>query len=390
MENKLVNNTVDFNTIQIEFIDNNSSPFWFDIKNIDWFEISIKEFDWYYLVELWSDEIDDWRDYLFDKNRNLVTWEQRREELESRESEVYENDWYRLERKRKVDLKKQQEYFNIKVFLNSRLIEEREISAMWEFISMEDEYKDFLRRDKLKSEQEKAIERYKNSSLEEKLLYWSSLIWSYVREWDKFNINEIRNTQEENIDLFLNSLISSISDLINLDKSEVLEKYFIFDDLARSHIKTETIEWVDFSYEELAKRMWDLFYEPLASMLNSISIELEKQIDSNEEVVRLLKEASNHILKAWDHCKPYVTDIKQLEKKSKHTFDIKDISLSNEQLARAIAYLENHKLKEFLELLSAKINKDWEADKWRNPPRVKLADELFACADKLKLASQVL
>jgi hypothetical protein len=56
--------------------------------------------------------------------------------------------------------------------------------------------------------------------------------------------------------------------------------------------------------------------------LNSISIELDKQIDSNEEIVKLLKESSAHILKAWDHCKPYVTNISELEKNSKHTFDI--------------------------------------------------------------------
>lgn len=382
MENRLTNNIFDFNTIKIEFIDNNSSSFWFDIKNINWFEVSIKEFDWYYIVELWSDELNDWRDYLFDKNRNLITWEQRKEEIENRETEAYEIDSCRLERKRKVDLKKQQEYFNIKVFLNWKLIEEREISAMWEFTSMEDEYKDFLRRDKLKSDEEKSIEKYKNSSLDEKLSYWTSLVWSYIREWDKFNINDIRNTQEENIDLFLNSLVNSISDLTNLDRSEVLERYFILDEIAKSHIRTETIEWIDFSFEELAKKMWDLFYEPLASMLNSIAIELERQIDSNNQIVNLLIEASNHILKAWDHCKPYITDINELEKNSKHTFDIKNTSLSNEELARAIAYLENNKLKEFLELLSKKLQKDWLADEWRK--RLKLANELFEASRLLK------
>jgi len=93
-------------------------------------------------------------------------------------------------------------------------------------------------------------------------------------------------------------------------------------------------------------------------MLNSISIELEKQDNNDEEIVKLLKQASNHILKAWDHCKPYITDINELEKNSKHTFDIKDTTLKNEQISRAIAYLENAKLKEFLELLSKKLHKD--------------------------------
>jgi hypothetical protein len=93
-------------------------------------------------------------------------------------------------------------------------------------------------------------------------------------------------------------------------------------------------------------------------MLNSIAIDLEKQIDSDKELVKLLKEASNHILKAWDHCKPYITDINELEKNSKHTFDIKDTSLTNEQIFRAIAYLEIGRLKEFLDLLSNKLQKD--------------------------------
>gem|GEM_PF-3040281 len=93
-------------------------------------------------------------------------------------------------------------------------------------------------------------------------------------------------------------------------------------------------------------------------MLNSIAIELEKQTNNHEEIVKLLKEASIHVLKAWDHCKPYITDINELEKNSKHTFDIKDTTLKNEQISRAIAYLENDKLKEFLELLSKKLYKD--------------------------------
>jgi len=47
---------------------------------------------------------------------------------------------------------------------------------------MEDEYKYFLRRYKLKSDEEKSREKYKNSSLDEKLSYWTSLVWSYIRE----------------------------------------------------------------------------------------------------------------------------------------------------------------------------------------------------------------
>jgi len=184
--------------------------------------------------------------------------------------------------------------------------------------------------------------------------------------------------------LFLMELRKEFSKINTFSKSELQERVEF---LAKSHISTETIEWVNFSFEELAKKMWDLFYEPLASMLNSISFELEKQIDSNEEVVRLIKEACNHILKAWDHCKPYITDINELEKKSKHTFEINDTILTNEQISRAIAYLENDKLKEFLWKLSEKLYRDSEADKWRW--RVKLSNELLEASNKLKEASNV-
>lgn len=272
-------------------------------------------------------------------------------------------------------------------------------------------------------EQEKEVNRqlniqeYTNWSEQYKQDYWDRKIcgsWWHSEDYDfPINLVEFREeiaSLEDNFDRFIPWIMLALEDLgFTWDISDI----FILDEQAKEYLeihwnlaknseqvwsvidwdivkknKTSTIEWINFSFEELAKRMWDLFYEPLASMLNSIAIELEKQIDSNEEVVRLLKEACNHILKAWDHCKPYVIDINELEKKSKHTFDIKDTSLSNEQISRAIAYLENRKLKEFLELLSAKIYKDWEADKWRW--RIKLSNELFASAEKLKQSAELL
>lgn len=248
---------------------------------------------------------------------------------------------------------------------------------------------------------------YSKMSEDEKQKYWIWVITKVfhdLKDWEKINISEYRET-EPNIDSFLNSIINNIESYHWEDRKEIINKYFILDDQAKKALeiqtnvsnssvkientfskKTKAIEWIDFSFEELAKKMWDLFYEPLASMLNSIAIELEKQTNNDEEIVKLLKQASNHVLKAWDHCKPYITDINELEKNSKHTFDIKGTTLKNEQIARAIAYLENDKLKEFLELLSIKLHKDWEADKWRK--RLKLANELFACAEKLKIASE--
>lgn len=250
---------------------------------------------------------------------------------------------------------------------------------------------------------------YSKMSEDEKQKYW---IWVITKvfhdlwDWEKINISEYRKT-ESNIYLFLNSIIENIESYHWEDRKTIISKYFILDEKAKKaleiqsnisnsseqventiSIKTTKIKWIDFSFEELTKKMWDLFYEPLASMLSSISIELEKQNDSNEELVKLLIESSNHILNAWNHCKPYITDINELEKNSKHTFDIKDTSLTNEQISKAIAYLENDRLKEFLELLSIKLQKDWEADSWRK--RFKLAWELIAASTKIKEASNLL
>lgn len=62
----------------------------------------------------------------------------------------------------------------------------------------------------------------------------------------------------------------------------------------------------------------------------------------------------------------------------KHTSEIKWIDISKEQLAINISKLEYEKLYDFLNKLSKKINKDWEADekRWRK----KLSNELFQAA----------
>jgi len=228
-------------------------------------------------------------------------------------------------------------------------------------------------------------------SKEELLEEADNYAWAFIktlREWTKIDIADYRRF-EPNIDLMLNSIIDDIFSFSwSKNRSSVIENDFILDEIAKSYIKKEDIEWLDMPFEELAKKIWDLFYEPLASILNSISIELDKQIDSNDEVIKLLKEASDHSLRAWDHCKPYVTDINELEKNSKHTFDIDWTNLSNEELSRSIAYLKNSKLKEFLELLSVKMNIDWVADEWRK--RLKLAGELYNVSEKLKQASELI
>ena len=86
---------------------------------------------------------------------------------------------------------------------------------------------------------------------------------------------------------------------------------------------------------------------------------------------------------AWEICLPYVShDFPEM----KHTTEIKWLDIDKEELAKRISNLVNNQLKDFLEKLSAKIHKDWKADEWRK--RIKLATELYACAEKLKWASE--
>lgn len=207
-----------------------------------------------------------------------------------------------------------------------------------------------------------------------------------LREEEKINIAEYRK-YEPDIDLMLNIIVDEIFSFSwYKDKKSVIENDFILDDEARSFLKRMDIVWLPYSHEELAEKIGDLFYEPLAGLLYSLASKIEKQIDSDEEVIKLLQEASTHILNAWKHCKPYVLDVEALKRNSKHTFEIEWSGFNNQELAKAIAFLENEKLKELLWLLSSKIQRDAEADKWRG--RLKLAWELFATAEKLNQASE--
>jgi hypothetical protein len=88
-------------------------------------------------------------------------------------------------------------------------------------------------------------------------------------------------------------------------------------------------------------------------------------------------------MNAWNICLPYVShDFPEM----KHTSDVKWLDIDRENLVKGISNLVDSELKDVLEKLSNKIQKDWEADKWRW--RIKLANELFVCADRLKEASE--
>jgi hypothetical protein len=261
----------------------------------------------------------------------------------------------------------------------------------------------------LGEKREKEIQDYMTWDEKYKQEYWNKYvftIWWYNERWTSLPISIAKIRDEfKQIENDFNRFIPWIMKSLEEEWfTWTLEDIFILDDSAISYLaihwtqnensekvensikKNSSIEWLPYSYEELAEKIGDLFYEPLAGLLSSIASELEKQIDSDEDVIKLLQEASTHILQAWNHCKPHVLDIEELKKNSKHTFEIEWSGLNNQELAKAIAFLENDRLKELLWLLSTKIERDAEADKWRQ--RLKLAGELFATAEKLRQAAE--
>lgn len=153
--------------------------------------------------------------------------------------------------------------------------------------------------------------------------------------------------------------------------------------------KTQEILWKNISFEELVEWIWDLYYDSLSVFL----YELWNNV-YNEKASLLLKQASGNINEAWEVCKTKVNDfLIQVEKSSekiefKHTHDVRGLNIDNTELAKTISKLNDFDISEFLEKLSQKIQKDWEADKWRW--KIKLAGELFACAENLKKASDLL
>ena len=150
----------------------------------------------------------------------------------------------------------------------------------------------------------------------------------------------------------------------------------------------QEILWENISYDELIERIWDLYYDSLSSFLSSLS-----EYSYDKEISKLLKKASENISNAWDICEKPTLEFLEKVKESgekvdfKHASEVKWIRVSNEELANIIWILVSYKLSNFLEKLWDKIQKDWEADEWRW--RIKLANELFACANNLKNASKV-
>lgn len=252
-----------------------------------------------------------------------------------------------------------------------------------------------------------------NSSEQHKQDYWDRKFcgnWWHSDDDFPINLTEFRKkiaSLEQNFDRFIPWIMLALEDLgFTWDISDI----FILDEQSKKYLeihwnltnnsqaiwnvidwdnvkknKTSKVEWVDLSSEELAERIWDLFYDSLASFLLSLWEELSKWDENLKKAWEYLKIASNHIMNAWRICLPYVWE---WFPNLKHSTEIKWLNISREELIGSLWNLTNEALKEFLLNLSKKIHKDWLADEWRW--RKKLSNELFETAKSLELAWNLL
>ncbi|PIE84956.1 hypothetical protein CSA08_04515 [Candidatus Gracilibacteria bacterium] len=248
--------------------------------------------------------------------------------------------------------------------------------------------------------------------VQNKVKEWFWPFIKLIREGKKINISDYREV-EPDIDLFLNDIIIEIANFSGYQtREDIIREDFILDEQAKRALelqsnidenlgqvnevldggKTKSIEGINISYEELAERIGDLYYDSLAVFI----ADLKDNID-NKEIKSLLNEAFSNISTAWGYCeKPvedYLESIKEKPEKVKtfkHTNQIKGIGIDNKELAKRIGNLVNSELSKFLEAFSEKMYKDGIADEGRIPSRIKLATELYSCASRLKEASQIL
>lgn len=278
-----------------------------------------------------------------------------------------------------------------------------------------EDFDDWVDLSDISSKLKKIIEDYINWDEEYKQNYWDDYfcrwlypLWSIDYPVDIKDFREKHKDIEPNIERFLPWIIKAMEENTGEEWVDI-EGVFTLDEEARKYLekiwylqqqeirikiieivwnkKEQEILWENISFDELIERIWDLYYNSLSSFLFSLS---EHIYDT--EISELLKKASKNISNAWDICEKPTLEFLEKVKKSgekvefKHTSEVKWIKTSNEELAKIIWNLVSYKLSDFLEKLSAKIHKDWIADEWRE--RIKLSNELYACAEKLKLASE--
>lgn len=278
-----------------------------------------------------------------------------------------------------------------------------------------EDFDDWVDLSDISSKLKKIIEDYINWDEEYKQNYWDDYfcrwlypLWSIDYPVDIKDFREKHKDIEPNIERFLPWIIKAMEENTGEEWVDI-EGVFTLDEEARKYLekiwylqqqeirikiieivwnkKEQEILWENISFDELIERIWDLYYNSLSSFLFSLS---EHIYDT--EISELLKKASKNISNAWDICEKPTLEFLEKVKKSgekvefKHTSEVNWIKTSNEELAKIIWNLVSYKLSDFLEKLSAKIHKDWIADEWRE--RIKLSNELYACAEKLKLASE--
>lgn len=380
-----------FDSFEIEFINSDKNPYGFSIVPPEWVDLTEKNHDKYLLIQLWDFKTRTWKDFLFDKNKNQISWTQRSMEVQEF-LEIQEFDWYKVELRKEVNIKEELEMDVYKIYKWDKLVKTWETLANWILNTPETIYKNFLRVEWLKNEAQKKEEAYKNSSLRNRASEWFKMCWYYLREWEKFNIKEIREKREPEIDKMVNWMIEWIMELSDMSREDVIFRHFILDEESNKYVKTSNVEWIDISQDVLVENVWDLFYDSLSSFLDTLwdkisdFSKIEWELENQEKSLKLqlisenLKKASNHIMTAWQICLPYISHNFPV---MKHTSEIKWIDISKEELAVKISKLEYEKLYNFLNKFSNKIHKDWLADekRWRK----KLSNELFEAAKLIKI-----
>ncbi|EKD44558.1 MAG: hypothetical protein ACD_71C00103G0005 [uncultured bacterium (gcode 4)] len=257
------------------------------------------------------------------------------------------------------------------------------------------------------SQHEKNTLKYKALSPKEKYEHWlrhtvmiafngGRMSWS-----ESIHVDSMRYLEPQ-IDKYLPFIIRSLAQsMINENifesEEEVLQAHFILDEEAKKHVKIDTIEWISMDQPTLAEKLWDLFYDSLWLVLKELSVKIEseslwaKEIGEGELAESLSKAgnslnmASDHIMRAWEICLPYMSaDFLNL----KHTHKIEEIGISNLELTDRIVKLRYDNLSSFLWLLSSKISKDWGADGARG--RKKLSNELHLASEQITEAGKFL
>lgn len=275
-----------------------------------------------------------------------------------------------------------------------------------------EDFEDWVNLSEISSKLKKDAEDYINWDENFKQEYWNSYfvrwllpLWSIEYPVDISDFRKSIKNTELNFERFLPWIIKAMEEFTGEEWVKI-EDIFILDEQAKKYLathsslnshskqvesivnwntvkknKTSSIEWVDLRSEELAERVWDLFYDSLAGFISLLWHEIREWNKELSQVWEYLKKASFNVYNAWVICQPYVWE---WFPNLKHSHEIKWVEISREELVERIVNLTDERLKKFLLDLSKKIHKDWLADEWRW--RKKLSTELFEASKNIELA----